>query len=368
MERRIVTLALMAALLPACRDRADRLAERERAHEDALGELALAASAQTDLPPLPRAVRVAVRRGALEVDDLAAWTSLDAAELDRLAPRDDPNAPRPVEHQIQLDGLRIPPQALRDQTSFLIEPFYEALAEARGTAERLARLRKQDLEGRAALWIEPDVPFETLTRVLYTLGQAQHGDYAFAVRSPKGVRALKVSAPRICASICDRKQVRHHCRGLSVAIAESGLGWRFRDQIQGGCKQLAMARPERALGEATERLREMLGAETDARIEELLGEIEGIDTKDTKPAPGPPPAAPEPDCPHGGRVEGRLDLAGLRRALAESPAELPACETAMLGATDPIPWQELVEVADLLASFGHRRLVFFVVFDAQACP
>ena len=75
-----------------------------------------------------------------------------------------------VENSIVVDAAAY--EALLKQKDFMIEPLYKVLSEHANSARQSAELFKTQFSGRISIQGDVAIPYNILTRVMYTCGQA----------------------------------------------------------------------------------------------------------------------------------------------------------------------------------------------------
>ncbi len=322
----------------------------------------LAESDRPGLPVLGDGIRVWINKNEVGVDEAGLWAGLDRATLDGLAAQG--MTPRQDYPSLELDAHQLPPESLRTANGYLIEPLFDSLAHARDRAKQIAKDDDREFSGEVVLWVAANTPFSTLSRVLYTLGQAEFSRFHFAVSTLEGVRDLVVDVPKYCAGAgCEAKR-EPRCRELTVSVQASGIVWRHLDRVAGG----------------GQRLLDVIGKQQDAGRLGLVDALDGngglgLQGLDGGGATSKQPTKAQvkkrsPDargCQQHARVDSRLDLASLRTALKALPPEPPACQRDFLVATGAIPWQELVSVSDVMAAAGHAHFTLGIAQGDDGC-
>jgi biopolymer transport protein ExbD len=75
-----------------------------------------------------------------------------------------------VENDVVLDGEAF--KSVLDQKDFLIQPLYKVLSKYSDEARKSAQMFKTEFSGKISIQGDVEVPYNLLTRVMYTCGQA----------------------------------------------------------------------------------------------------------------------------------------------------------------------------------------------------
>ena len=75
-----------------------------------------------------------------------------------------------VENEVVIDEAAY--QQLMKQTDFMIEPLFKVLSEHSKSARQSAQILKTEFSGKISIQGDVAIPYNVLTRVMYTCGQA----------------------------------------------------------------------------------------------------------------------------------------------------------------------------------------------------
>jgi biopolymer transport protein ExbD len=286
-----------------------RFEELEAEAELRLREVKLPEAVSKELEPPEPAVRIAITRSAIHVDNLAritAWGGpVKAPEVAGFERLDD----IVIAERIPLQQSRFDPSLLRDGADgLLVNPLYEVLKKLVALEKEVAARTAGDSARRLNLFFDRDTPYLTAVRVLYTAGQAEYEKFHAAIAAAGMHRFLEFNQPKMTPQLdrlvpdCKRPRVELIPSGALVRLTPGGLYLHLRDS-----------------GNRNHRL--VLGADG--------------------------------SCVAAERVDGRLDLAALKKTLDWIPVHATPCYTSVVSADDDTPWRDVIEVLEILQSEGR---------------
>jgi hypothetical protein len=263
------------------------------------------------------------------------------------------------------------------------------------------------------LYIDENAPFEVISRVLYTAGQAEYGSYRFVVETPDGKRVIPVEAPKYglavkhdskddepsdCAEpqavIREKGIMLYAMRGFTGGGAYTGLVEMKMDGTKDFGDVLGSGKLE-ADDKEDEEVKEPLPAEpggddlkfkevdekTLKKIEHELNKGKGLlvmlgvkeDEPELKDWHGKVMLGPDRACPSVPRKSGKLDLKALAVLIEEVRKMAPGCSQALVSASPFIPWHEMAAVmVTVKVKAGFENLLMTVPsdegkFDPKTC-
>ncbi len=370
------------------------------------------ARAQLDLPAATRGPvdeleadpRVTVTGDAIRLDEgPAPWCPAAAVQPPTAAGAPADRGPFWNDVVQPLVAGALPDGALREPGGYLLPTLADAAESARHRARAALQESPAPFPGRVTVFVAGSLPFSLVSRVLYSLGQAQFEHMALAVRSPAGVRTLPLALPRACAAAsaphgpesapgpapADALQTllagapAGPCLRPTVQLTARELAWRFDPAHTGACLVVELAPPPDGQDAQRDRLRR-LGA-PDGALRGILDGVPGGLARALDGLPGVAPASrvpgaaaptavspaaapPAPSLPLGddwtrALRRGRgFDLDDFGAALRRpSLGEPPPCPTASLLVADDVPWHDVVGVMDALRAAGYLHVLLGVV-------
>lgn len=320
---------------------------------------------------------------------------------------------------ILLDGFAVPEAAAR---GLLVTPLFDALRALHDDRKAATARARPDAPGappgRLLLSIAPDVPYDLVTRALYTAGQAEFDDIAAIVRTADGARILPLPMPKLgvagpddawsCGDLCSSAETSVHSTGAQViarqtpsgdglmVLADRALEPVFGDKPDGqaatllegvGVGGLGLGAAGKGGGPSPERrgpparalLRQIKGPTTPTpALDALFAEGMARTVEAKAPTPAKPKNVVETAadwrgalmlsaagvCPSVPRKAERIDRAALTRLLKAVYAIQPGCTRATVGAAAEMPWQDVADVLQVHRALSHVPVV--IAADAES--
>ncbi len=358
---------LLVLVTAACTSQRDGLITQDRAIRAELSALPLPTVTHAPLKPLPPALRVRVHDGVVDVDDLGLWLSRPGRKPDDPPPKTADGEPAWTRAQ----GI---PTTLSDDNDYLLPALFDVLKQARETAQDHAERRGEDYSGHYNLYVAQDTPYEIVVRVLYTLGQAEYGDFLIAARRGDDIGGLSVQLPKFCAASGRTRDDTPMCMSTNAYASAAGLQLNTRSVYSHrGCTVLATAKdviPDlQPSTPNTASLEERLGTAESVGLEEAFGPSGPDDASLPRSSPNTtrPPRPASSDCVFLPRVGGALAVDDLGARLSTLRGERALCHSAQLGAANSIPWSDVIAAFDGLIHGGYEWMVLMAGDPPASC-
>jgi hypothetical protein len=106
-----------------------------------------------------------------------------------------------------------------DSASFLIEPLMEHLKDIAKKQKALNQNDRGEATSAATIFLHPDIPYQTITEIMYTAGMSEYSEFRFVVSSDQQRKVFVVEMPKLRP----RKPTENQPLNLIVQAVEEGF-------------------------------------------------------------------------------------------------------------------------------------------------